>query len=59
MPLVINAFGDRHTDTQTDTNTSMQTKAISRNQVCVAKGRVRLVKMHIYEILSHLVALGL
>ena len=33
MPLVSNALGGRHTDTQTSTYTDMQTKAISGNQV--------------------------
>ena len=32
MPLVINALGGRQTNGQTQTNTNVQTKAISRNQ---------------------------
>ena len=52
MPLVINAIGGGHTDRHTDTHTNVQTKAISRNQVHKAEGRVPGLKMyfiiHIY-----------
>ena len=49
MPLVINALDGGHTDTDTD----MQTKAISRNQVCVAFGRTPGLKIFNKQLLGY------